>query len=305
MRRHQGTEPRLLLGQHRAERHLRKLHPVSGAPQPLFKDLYRNSSRKSTPKRIRLEIQQSPSEQKSALASPAEILTSSPPITRSRKIPMGSVELSPRQAAVLQAIRVLTKSNGIPPSKAELVGHLGLKSSAAVDTHIQTLAARAWVATSPGSQRGLTLRREGAPLYEPEELGAILAAPGAARRAGRPNPHGSTTRCCGRRSARRPTCACGSAAARWTAQGSPTAGSWRSRENATSSASSPSTRATLSPRASQTMSCSDGVRGIDTTTAELRPESTSRKHRSARFDTGSDDVEVVGIVIGRMLAGAG
>ena len=35
--------------------------------QPLFKDLYRNSSRKSTPKRIRLEIQEPQSEQKSAL----------------------------------------------------------------------------------------------------------------------------------------------------------------------------------------------------------------------------------------------
>ena len=35
--------------------------------QPLFKDLYRNSSRKSTPKRIRLGIQEPQSEQKSAL----------------------------------------------------------------------------------------------------------------------------------------------------------------------------------------------------------------------------------------------
>ena len=35
--------------------------------QPLFKNLYRNSSRKSTPKRIRLEIQEPQSEQKSAL----------------------------------------------------------------------------------------------------------------------------------------------------------------------------------------------------------------------------------------------
>ena len=67
MRPHHSTEPRLLLGQHRTERHLRKLHPVPAPMQPLFKDLYRNSSRKSTPKRIRLEIQEPQSEQKSAL----------------------------------------------------------------------------------------------------------------------------------------------------------------------------------------------------------------------------------------------
>ena len=69
MRPHQSTEPRLLLGQHRTERHLRKLHPVPAPMQPLFKNLSRNSSRKSTPKRIRLEIQQSQSEQKSACVS--------------------------------------------------------------------------------------------------------------------------------------------------------------------------------------------------------------------------------------------
>ena len=50
MRPHQSTEPRLLLGQHRTERHLRKLHPVPAPMQPLFKDLYRNSSREVHPK---------------------------------------------------------------------------------------------------------------------------------------------------------------------------------------------------------------------------------------------------------------
>ena len=42
--------------------------------QPLFKDLYRNSSRKSTPKRIRLGIQEPQSEQKSALDAQWEAL---------------------------------------------------------------------------------------------------------------------------------------------------------------------------------------------------------------------------------------
>ena len=34
MRRHQVTEPRLLLWQHRTERHLRKIHPVPGPLLP-------------------------------------------------------------------------------------------------------------------------------------------------------------------------------------------------------------------------------------------------------------------------------
>ena len=39
MRPHHSTEPRLLLGQHRTERHLRKLHPVPAPMQPLCKRL--------------------------------------------------------------------------------------------------------------------------------------------------------------------------------------------------------------------------------------------------------------------------
>ena len=44
------------------------------------------------------------------------------------------------------------------------------------------------------------------------------------------------------------------------------------------------------------------MHGIDPTTVELRPESRSRKHRAIRFDTRTDEVEIIGVVIGRMLA---
>ena len=217
---------------------------------------------------------------------------------------MGSVELSPRQAAVLQAIRVLTKSNGIPPSKAELVGHLGLKSSAAVDTHIQTLAARAWVATAPGTQRGLILRREGAPLYEPAELGAILVAP---------DPRGER-----------------SAEPRWIDSevlwetfGTKPDLCLRIRGGAMDRAGLTDGGVVALARKrdeQRKLSIDEGdivaariagnvvlrrVHGVDATTFELRPESRSRRHKTIRFDTRTDAVEIIGVVIGRMLAGAG
>ena len=217
---------------------------------------------------------------------------------------MGSVELSPRQAAVLQAIRVLTKSNGIPPSKAELVGHLGLKSSAAVDTHIQTLAARAWVATAPGTQRGLILRREGAPLYEPEALGAILAAPEP--RGEHPaepkwiddellwETFGATPDLCLRIR--------GGAMDRAGLTDGGIVALARKRDE--------QRKLTIDEGDVVAARIADNVvlrrvHGIDATTGELRPESTSRKHRSVRFDTRSDEIQIIGVVIGRMLASAG
>lgn len=47
------------------------------------------------------------------------------------------------------------------------------------------------------------------------------------------------------------------------------------------------------------------VGNIDGTTLQLRPEGRSRKHRTVQVDSRADDVELVGVVTGRVLAGAG
>ena len=62
-----GRCARRIVRHHRAERDLRELHRVPGAQSPLCEDSYRNSGRKSTRHRFRLEIQQRQSEQKSIL----------------------------------------------------------------------------------------------------------------------------------------------------------------------------------------------------------------------------------------------
>ena len=38
---------------------------------------------------------------------------------------------------------------------------------------------------------------------------------------------------------------------------------------------------------------------------ELRPEGTDPDHESMCFDTSTDDAEIIGVVIGRALAGVG
>ena len=50
------------------------------------------------------------------------------------------------------------------------------------------------------------------------------------------------------------------------------------------------------------------VRGLDATTVELRAESTSRRHKTVRYDTRAGDIEIIGVVIGvvrRMRPGPG
>ena len=66
--------------------------------QPLFNHLYRNSSRKSTPKRTRLEFQQSQPKQKSALYG-ADIITLQA-LGESRPIPADPISLVPPHAHV-------------------------------------------------------------------------------------------------------------------------------------------------------------------------------------------------------------
>ena len=46
-------------------------------------------------------------------------------------------------------------------------------------------------------------------------------------------------------------------------------------------------------------------RRVDHTRAELRPESTNRKHSVIKIDRAKDDVEIIGVMIGRIVAGRG
>ena len=181
---------------------------------------------------------------------------------------------------------------------------LGSGVKAGVDDLIRALVAKSWARTEHGIERSIVLLREGAPLYEPEELGP-------------PEPR------TGLRNERPPEPTWIDYGVLWEIFGAMPDLCMRVRGDAMERAGLvDGAVVALARRVDDKgrVAVTDGeivaariagnvelrrVRGIDATTAELRPESRSRKHRSVRFDTGSDDVEVVGIVIGRMLAGAG
>ena len=86
--------------------------------------------------------------------------------------------LTARQRQVLGIIRKHVKARNLPPSRSEIAGELGLTHPSAVTGHLNALEKGGWVETFPSIERGIRLLREGAPLYEdPADLLDVDAPP--------------------------------------------------------------------------------------------------------------------------------
>lgn len=85
-------------------------------------------------------------------------------------------KLTDRQQQVLDIIREHLRVRGVPPSRPELARALGVEGQqGAVDAHLNALAKKGWVKLLPRVERGIRLLREGAPVYEPDELPEVAA----------------------------------------------------------------------------------------------------------------------------------
>ena len=105
------------------------------------------------------------------------IASSTPTVTRKRKLKTGSIELSERQHEVLCALREFVRMHGIAPTHAEIREAIGISESSPVFRHLHALAHKGWIELKPGVERGIVLLREGAPLYESEQLQAMPPGP--------------------------------------------------------------------------------------------------------------------------------
>ena len=95
---------------------------------------------------------------------------------------MKGQNLTDRQKAVLDTIRSHIKRRGIPPTRAELAKELQIANQAGVDRYLGVLEKKGWLRLFPGVERGIHLLREGAPLFDVEELPEVAA--------GNPRPPG-------------------------------------------------------------------------------------------------------------------
>ncbi|PTT50997.1 transcriptional repressor LexA [Aeromonas sp. HMWF015] len=72
--------------------------------------------------------------------------------------------LTPRQAEVLELIKVNMSKTGMPPTRAEIAQKLGFKSANAAEEHLKALAKKGVIEIMPGTSRGIRL------LLEEEEV---------------------------------------------------------------------------------------------------------------------------------------
>ncbi|WP_429236932.1 transcriptional repressor LexA [Aeromonas salmonicida] len=65
--------------------------------------------------------------------------------------------LTPRQAEVLELIKVNMSETGMPPTRAEIAQKLGFKSANAAEEHLKALAKKGVIEIMPGTSRGIRL----------------------------------------------------------------------------------------------------------------------------------------------------
>lgn len=234
--------------------------------------------------------------------SPPTLLTSTTPMTDAPRSKRGSHDLTLRQEEALETIRKYVKENGFPPTRAEIGEVMGLKHQSAVDNHLHALAKKQYVQLRPGFERGIRLLREGVPLYEPADLHREFA--GRTAIDAQPNE------------------------AAWLAydllwkafKDTPDVCMWIRDEDMKGIGLTEGAIVALRlarPKEGKTQ-VHDGdlvaahaksrvivrrFRRVDETTAELRtPGCTSE---AIRLEPTTDDVQIIGVVIGRMLPGGG
>ncbi|GLP95961.1 transcriptional repressor LexA [Paraferrimonas sedimenticola] len=65
--------------------------------------------------------------------------------------------LTPRQAEILELIKVAIQDTGMPPTRAEIAKTLGFRSANAAEEHLKALAKKGFIEIMPGTSRGIRL----------------------------------------------------------------------------------------------------------------------------------------------------
>ena len=225
-------------------------------------------------------------------------------MTGTRQTGAGSYALTDRQTETLDFIRKFIQRASYPPSRAEIAKALKLKHPSAVGNHLVSLEKKGWLKLSLGVERGIKLLREGAPLYEPDDLyRGIVGEEDPDEQPYEPERINDDHL--------------------WEVFGAIPTLCLRIRGDAMDKAGLTDggiVALTMVRDRKDERAITDGqivlvriedqillrrYHRLDERTVELKPQSTSRRHKASRIDTGSNDVEIIGVVIGRMLAGAG
>ena len=232
--------------------------------------------------------------------------TSRTTMARARKTKASGIEMTPRQAEVLEAVRAFFKMAGGAPTRTELGKILKIKHQSTVDHHLHALARKRWIEVVHGMERGIRLLREGVPLYEPDDFRrGIPAGYAFEERAKEPvwidndrlwEIFETTPDLCLRIR--------GDAMDKAGLTDGGIVALWRSPEgqNPEGQNIEPAQDGdVVAARVGDTVVLRRYHR-VDNARVELRAESTNREHTVIRIDRENDDVEIIGVMIGRIVA---
>ena len=88
---------------------------------------------------------------------------------------MQGAPLTERQRQALEAIRASVRDRGYAPSHLELARALQLEHSSAVEGFLKGLARKGWIEIDRSTNRGIRLLREGIPILDAEHLPVVTA----------------------------------------------------------------------------------------------------------------------------------
>ncbi|MFK7915454.1 MAG: transcriptional repressor LexA [Pseudomonadales bacterium] len=87
------------------------------------------------------------------------------------------LNLTPRQAQILDLIRKYITTTGYPPTRANIAAELGFKSPNAAEEHLKALARKGAIEIIPGTSRGIRLPEDtGLPIVGRVAAGAPILA---------------------------------------------------------------------------------------------------------------------------------
>ena len=83
--------------------------------------------------------------------------------------------LTDRQRQALEAIRESLREHAMAPTHTELARTMGLSNVSAVGGYLAALTRKGWIEVLPSVERGIRLLREGAPILDAAHLSAVAA----------------------------------------------------------------------------------------------------------------------------------